>query len=256
MHNAIEVRNLCKQFRVRHRSHLKVRLMSMFKPTQPIQTFLALQDVSFTVPHGQTVAIIGRNGSGKSTLLSLLARVYRKTSGEILLYNPQGGPARTAPLLDLSAGFHLDLTGMDNILFFGAILGYSQKEMQDRFDSIVEFAELGDKVDTTLRNWNEGARLRLGFSIAVHTNPDILLVDEVLAVGDEAFQAKCYALIRRMQAQGKTILFVTHDLRAVERVAQRVIWLKQGHLHMDGPVQEVLSAYRVFSAEQGLESMK
>ncbi len=246
--NAIIVENLHKHFRIRYRTHLKTRMLNLLKRQPPLQEFTALHNVSFTVPRGQTVAVIGRNGSGKSTLLCLLARVYRKTGGVIQMSAEDGSPARIAPLLDLSAGFHLDLTGAENILFYGAVLGNTAKEMRACFDSIVEFAELGSKVDTHLRNWNEGARLRLGFSIAVHTNPDILLVDEVLAVGDEAFQAKCYAYIRKMQSLGKTIVFVTHDLRTVERVAQRVIWLNQGNIQMDGDVGEVLQSYRVFSA--------
>ncbi len=250
--DAVIVDNLVKIFRIRYRSHLKARAMALLKPAPPIQEFTALNGITFNIPHGQTVAVIGRNGSGKSTLLCLLAKVYRKTSGVIELNGLRGGEARVAPLLDLSAGFHPELTGEDNILFYGAVLGYSPQEMRQKFDSIVEFAELGDKVQTTLRNWNEGARLRLGFSIAAHTDPDILLVDEVLAVGDEAFQAKCYRFIRELQTQGKTILFVTHDLRTVERVAQRVIWLKNGVICMDGEVSEVLQAYRLYSAEQNL----
>jgi ABC-type polysaccharide/polyol phosphate transport system ATPase subunit len=248
--DAIVVSHLTKQFQVRYKTSIKNRLLNAMKQPPGMRKFLALNDVSFRVPHGQTVAVIGRNGSGKSTLMGLLARVYRRTSGEIGLYNPQGGPARIAPLLELGAGFHLDLTGAENIEFYGAILGLTAREMDAKFAQIVEFAELGDKVNTTVRNWNDGARLRLGFSIAVHIDPDILLIDEVLAVGDEAFQNKCFRLIHRLQTEGKTILFVSHDLAKVERVADRIIWLKDGRVHLDGDVPTVLRAYREFSAGQ------
>ena len=256
-HEAIEVIHLTKQFTWIHRQggSLKsdmvasvknslFRLIGRGKTEKRIEVYTALNDISFTVPHGQTVAVIGRNGSGKSTLLGILARVYKTTSGTALLYNKQGAPARIAPLLALEAGFHPDLTGLENIEFYGAVLGMNRNMINDRKKRIIEFAELENKVDTAVRGWNDGAKLRLGFSIAVHTDPDILLVDEVLAVGDEAFQNKCYRLIADLQAQGKTILFVSHDLDVVERVANRIIWLNQGVVHRDGDTATVLRAYR------------
>ncbi|HLK56619.1 MAG TPA: ABC transporter ATP-binding protein [Chthonomonadaceae bacterium] len=255
-HDAIEVQHLTKQFTWIHRKGslksdtlgaLKRGLLSLLGKggeQKRVEHYTALDDISFSVPHGQTVAVIGRNGSGKSTLLGILARVYRVTSGSAMLYNPEGGPARIAPLLALEAGFHPDLTGLENIDFYGAVLGMSRKMIQDRKQEIIAFAELETKVDTAVRGWNDGAKLRLGFSIAVHTDPDILLVDEVLAVGDEAFQNKCYRLIAKLQAQGKTILFVSHDLDVVERVANRIIWLNKGVIRMDGDASTVLRAYR------------
>ena len=200
--------------------------------------------MTLTVPHGQTVAVIGRNGSGKSTLLGLLARVYKPTAGTVRLAARDGGPARVAPLLELGAGFHQELTGLENIGFYGALLGMNSREVRDRTDAIVEFAEIANKVDTPLYGWNDGAKLRLGFSIAVHTEPDVLLVDEVLAVGDEAFQNKCYKLIGDLQGRGKTIVFVSHDLAVVQRVAGRIVWLNDGDIAMDGDVAPVLDAYR------------
>ena len=248
--DAIEVSHLIKRFRVRHQGvSLKGALLNRARNVPRTDDFTALNGVSFTVPHGQTLAVIGTNGSGKSTLLGILARVYQPTSGEIGLYNAAGAPARIAPLLELGAGFHPDLTGYDNILFYGSILGLSPKEIRAKQDAILDFAELGDKADTTLHGWNDGAKLRLGFAIAVHTDPDILLVDEVLAVGDEAFQNKCYRLIRKLQQQGKTILFVSHDLAVVERVAGRVLWLNNGVIEQDGATSEVLAAYRKRAAE-------
>ena len=254
--DAIVVSHVTKQFRIRHKGSIKQSLLSITKrrpgSAKPhIEQKLALNDVTFTVPHGQTVAVIGRNGSGKSTLMGLLAHVYLPTSGAIGLYNPQGGKARIAPLLELGAGFHPDLTGNENVEFYGAVLGLTGAQVTQKYQQIVDFAELSDKMDTTIRNWNDGARLRLGFSIAVHIDPDILLVDEVLAVGDEAFQNKCYQLIARLQVQGKTILFVSHDLAVVERVASRIIWLHEGVVRMDGEVSTVLRAYRNASASFG-----
>ncbi len=240
---AIEIVGLTKQFRILHMGSLKGAMFSVFR-RQKIEQFTALQDISFTVPHGQTMAVIGRNGSGKSTLLGLLARVYRATSGTIHLSGQDGGPARIAPLLELGAGFQPDLTGFQNVEFYGAVLGMTARQVRDRLDGIVAFAELEGKMDTPLHGWNDGAKLRLGFSIAVHTDPDILLVDEVLAVGDESFQNKCYRLIADLQAQGKTIVFVSHDLPVVERVASRVLWLSKGAIVQDGDVPTVLKAYR------------
>ncbi|HEV2473986.1 MAG TPA: ABC transporter ATP-binding protein [Chthonomonadales bacterium] len=248
--NAIVVDRLVKTFMVRHRgySSIKRAILGVMK-RQSVESLQALRDISFTVQHGETVAVVGRNGSGKSTLLGILARVYKPTSGTAKLYSRGSGPARVAPLLELGAGFHPDLTGLENISFYAAVLGMSAREIDEKLDRIVEFAELADKVDTPLRGWNDGAKLRLGFSIAVHTQPDILLVDEVLAVGDENFQNKCYSLIADMQRKGTTILFVSHDLGVVERVSSRIIWLDRGQIAMDGAVGPVLQAYRRASEE-------
>lgn len=248
--HAIEVKNLTKRFRVRHMETLKSTLLGLRGRRDHIEPFTALDNISFTIPHGQTVAVIGRNGSGKSTLLSILARIYLPTSGSIQLKDAQGGKARLATLLELGAGFHYDLTGLENIEFFAAMLGMSEKEIKARIPQIVAFSELENKVDTQLRTWNDGAKLRLGFAIAVHTEPDILLVDEVLAVGDESFQNKCYRLIAELQSQGKTILFVSHDLHVVERVADRIIWLNQGVIKMNDDPDTVLRAYRAASVPE------
>jgi ABC-type polysaccharide/polyol phosphate transport system ATPase subunit len=244
---AIVVRELTKVFRLHHRGSLKQAVLRRLGGRDHIETFTALDHVSFTVPCGETLAVIGSNGSGKSTLLGLLARVYKPTAGDVRLASPDGSPVRVAPLLELGAGFHHELTGLENIGFYGALLGMNARQVRERTEAIVEFAELTQKIDTPLYGWNEGAKLRLGFSIAVHTDPDILLVDEVLAVGDEAFQNKCYRLIGELQARRKTILFVSHDLVVVERVAGRILWLNKGRIAMDGCVSEVLTAYRAAS---------
>jgi len=247
---AIEVCHLTKVFRIHHRGSLKQaasRFIKGLAKRDHVEAFTAADDLSFTVPHGQTVAVIGRNGSGKSTLLGLLARVYRPTAGTVRLSAADGGPARVAPLLELGAGFHHELTGLENIEFYGALLGMTAGQLRARTPEIIEFAELTGKIDTPLYGWNDGAKLRLGFSIAVHTDPHILLVDEVLAVGDEAFQNKCYRLIAELQARGRTILFVSHDLAVVQRVANRILWLEKGRIHMDGDITSVLAEYRAAS---------
>lgn len=250
---AIEVEHLTKQFMVKHMETLKQTLLGKRGRRDHRDPEIVLNDISFRIPHGQTVAVIGRNGSGKSTLLSILARIIVPTSGTVRLTNPEGGKARLATLLALGAGFHYDLTGLENIEFFAAMLGMSEQEIHARMPQIIAFSELEPKIDTLLRTWNDGAKLRLGFAIAVHTEPDILLVDEVLAVGDEAFQNKCYRLIAELQAQGKTILFVSHDLHVVERVANRIIWLDRGIQKMDGDPEEVLAAYRAAAAAEAVE---
>lgn len=242
---AIVLEHLTKRFVRRYENHysLKRALLSLGRPAR-IDHFTALSDISFRVPHGQTLAVVGSNGSGKSTLLSLLARVYRPTLGKVEMSGKDGRPPRVAPLLELGAGLHPELDGIDNIGFYGSILGMNAKQVREKTDSIIAFAELEDKAGIVIRNWNDGARLRLGFSIAVHIDPDILLVDEVLAVGDEAFQNKCFRKIDELKGRGATIVFVSHDLPVVEKVADRVIWIDRSLLRMDGTVSEVLTAYK------------
>lgn len=242
-HDAIVVSHVGKYFRLVHTGSLKQKMLGILRPPH-IEEFTALRDISFRVPHGQTMAVIGRNGSGKSTLLSILARVYRPNSGTVQLFGKDGGRARVAPLLELGTGFHPELDGLENVVFYGSLLGYTAKEITARMDDIIAFSELGGKVDTPLRGWNEGAKLRLGFAVAVHTDPDIMLIDEVLAVGDEAFRKKCEVRIREMQERGVTMVFVTHDLNSVKHIADRVLWLNQGNLQMDGDPDTVLAAYR------------
>ena len=246
--NALEIHDLHKVFTIRHRKAgtIKRAILNVLLPN-PIERKEVIRGLSLTVPYGQTLALVGRNGSGKSTLLSLIARVYRPTSGTITV----GGIL--APLLELGAGFHPDLTGYENLDLYGAILGITPKQMVERLDDIVNFAfdtpDLREKLDTPLRNYSDGMKMRLGFSIAIHTYPEVLIVDEVLAVGDEAFQQKCYRAIRHLQEQGKTIVFVSHDLQVIREVASRVIWLDKGSIRMDGGVEEVLSEYKAASSD-------
>ncbi len=239
---ALRITNLHKTFVVQHRATgtLKRALLNILVKS-PRESREALRGVTLEIPFGETVALIGRNGSGKSTLLSLIARVYKPTSGTI----ERNGTI--APLLELGAGFHPELTGIENLELYGAILGMTQKEIESKMDSIVSFAfdspDLREKIDVPLRNYSDGMKMRLGFSVAIHTDPDILIVDEVLAVGDEAFQHKCFRKIQEFQEMGKTIVFVSHDMHVVRQVAHRVIWLHHGHVKMDGGINDVVDAY-------------
>ncbi len=236
---AIEVENMTKVFRVLHRERsVKTTVLKFLIWQMPrIEQFLALEDLSFSIPPGQTVGVVGRNGSGKSTLLSLLARIYRPTTGRITVRG------RIATLLELGAGFHPEFTGYDNIFLNGVIYGFTRAELEEKLPSIIEFAGIGDFVDTPIKHYSSGMVTRLGFSIAVHAEPDILLVDEVLAVGDLDFQQKCYAKIEEFKARGVTIFFVSHDIAAMRRVADRVLWIHDHRLRADGPTAEVLPRY-------------
>ncbi len=251
---AIDVQGLCKEFRVYHRTFASLkshaaalaRGLARREQVSGFETRRALDNVSFQVARGETVALIGRNGSGKSTLLSILSRVYRPTAGEARL------TGRMMSLLELGAGFDAELTGTQNVFFNGVILGLTEEQVASRYDAILAFAELDPQVmDLPVRMYSSGMQLRLGFSIAAHLDAEILLVDEGLAVGDEGFQEKCFAKVGEFQAQGKAVLMVTHELDHVERLARRVLWLDKGRLVMNGPMESVLDAYReTFHARQ------
>jgi lipopolysaccharide transport system ATP-binding protein len=234
--NAIVIDNLCKRFQLYHETQtLKAWLLSMRSRSR--ETIEVLHNVCLTVPQGQTTAVIGRNGAGKSTLLGILGRVYRPTSGTAIVNG------RAATLLELGAGFHPELTGIENIYLNGAIMGLARRQVEEKLDAIIDFAEIRRFADSPVKSYSDGMVMRLGFAIVVHADADVLLVDEVIAVGDEAFQHKCYERIGRFQEEGKTILFVSHDLAAVCRVADRVIWLDEGRVAADGPPEQVVEQY-------------
>ncbi|HOM71380.1 MAG TPA: ABC transporter ATP-binding protein [Armatimonadota bacterium] len=237
MQSAIELQGLKKSFRLVHgqAGSIKALLLS-FKRRKP-EELMALKGVDLSIAKGETLAVIGRNGSGKSTMLGIVGRIYKPTSGKVIVHG------RVSALLELGAGFHPELTGIENIYLNGAILGIKTRDMKSKVDEIVRFAELEKFIDTPIKGYSKGMVMRLGFAIAVQVDPDILLVDEVLAVGDEAFQAKCYEKISEFQRLGKTIVFVSHDLPAVRRVASRVVWLDKGVIRMDGPTGQVVDAY-------------
>lgn len=240
MNNAIEVSNVTKSFQRLHReSSIKSAVLKWVRLQFPRrETFTALRDVSFQVPQGQTVGVVGRNGSGKSTLLTLLAHIYRPTQGRILVRG------RVAALLELGAGFNDEFTGRENIFLNGVILGLTHAELEARLNDIMNFADIGDYIDTPVKHYSSGMKARLGFAVAVHSSPDVLLVDEVLAVGDANFQEKCFAKIEEFKAQGVTIFFVSHDIHAMRRVADRVLWIEDHIVRADGPAARVLAEYQ------------
>lgn len=199
--------------------------------------FWALRDVSFSVEEGETVGIIGRNGAGKSTLLKLLSRITIPSSGVVRLRG------RIASLLEVGTGFHPDLTGRDNVYMNGAILGMNKDEVKAKFDSIVEFAEMSDFIDTPVKRYSSGMYVRLAFAVAAHLEPEILIIDEVLAVGDASFQRKCFGKMSQIANEGRTILFVSHNMSAVNRLCPRSICLDQGRIIDDGVTADIIPRY-------------
>jgi ABC-2 type transport system ATP-binding protein len=201
------------------------------------EDFWALRDVSFEVLEGETFGLIGENGSGKSTMLKCLTKILRPDHGSVAVRG------KVSALLELGAGFHPELSGRENVFLNGAILGLSQKELRRRFDGIVEFAGIGPFIDEPVKNYSSGMYVRLGFSVAINVDPDVLLVDEVLAVGDEAFQRKCNEKFAELRANGKTIVLVSHGLGVVQNLCDRVAWFSHGHLLKIGAPREVIEAY-------------
>jgi lipopolysaccharide transport system ATP-binding protein len=245
--NAIELHELRKEFTLSTSGAASVKTVLLWWRRRHVERLEVLKGIDLQVQSGQCAAVIGRNGAGKSTLLSLLARVYKPTSGSI---NVEG---RIAPLLELGAGFHPDLSGRENVFFNGIILGLTRKEMRNRLESIVEFAELERHIDAPVRTFSSGMLARLGFAVAVHVDAEVLLVDEVLAVGDFEFERKCYAKIDEFRRSGGTILFVSHQMDAVRRVADRCIWLQNGSIRADGNPVEVIRLYEAGDAVPGVE---
>jgi ABC-2 type transport system ATP-binding protein len=240
MTTAIEVRGISKQFVLRHTRSIKEAFVWIMKGRKGdlSKKFHALDDVSLTVSQGETVALLGLNGSGKSTLLKHISGVMLPDTGTV---RTRG---KVAGLIEVGAGFHPDLSGRDNVYLNGAILGMSEEQIEERFESILEFSEIGQFIDTEVKFYSSGMYLRLAFSVAVHTDPEIFLVDEILAVGDEPFQKKCLAKIKELAAAGKTLVVVSHDLDLVSQVCKRGVLLDHGRLLMDGPVDDVVTRLR------------
>lgn len=235
--SAIQIQGLRKEFKLSHSGAASIKTALLWWRRRGIERLEVLKGIDLAVSAGECVAVIGRNGAGKSTLLSLLARVYKPTSGEISVRG------RIAPLLELGAGFHPDLTGIENIFFNGIILGLSRKTIRKRMDEIIAFSELDRHIDAPVRTYSSGMLARLGFSVAMHVDADILLVDEVLAVGDFAFEQKCFAKIDEFKSAGGAILFVSHEMPDVRRVATRCLWLHAGRIETEGDPDTVIRAY-------------
>ena len=239
MNNMIDVRDVTMRFIMEQErtDTLKEYMVKLVKRNLKYTGFTALRDVSFSVRTGDSVALIGQNGSGKSTMLKLIAGVMDPTKGSVTVNGS------IAPLIELSAGFDPDLTGRENVFLNGALLGYRRPFMQRIYDEIVDFAELHKFIDVPVRSYSSGMIARLGFSIATHVQSDVLVVDEVLAVGDYNFQQKCYKRMEEMLSRGRTLLFVSHDAEQVKKLCRRAIWLDHGALMADGPSGQVCDAY-------------
>ncbi|MHB8564837.1 MAG: ABC transporter ATP-binding protein [Acidiferrobacteraceae bacterium] len=241
--SSISVEHISKTFALRHNrvDSLKGKVVGLFKRRwrQRIEQFEALHDVSFTVSHGESVALLGHNGSGKSTLLQIITRILRPTSGRVRV---QG---RIAPLIELGVGFNPELTGEENIYLNASLFGFSNRRTAALYQEIVQFSELGDFIDTPVKNYSSGMYMRLGFSVAAHLNPDILLADEVLAVGDQAFQDKCHNRIRELQRNGLILVLVTHSQAQAAQFCTRYIRLDHGRVIDQGPTSAL-------AADQGM----
>jgi lipopolysaccharide transport system ATP-binding protein len=250
MESSISVHSLAKRYRIRRNStgrygtdladDMAGMARNLFKgrwQKTEYDDFWALRGVDFEVVPGEVLGLVGRNGAGKSTLLKLLARVVRPTSGEALMRG------RVGSLLEVGTGFHPDLTGRENVFLAGAFLGLTRREIKARFDEIVEFSEVQKFLETPVKRYSSGMYARLAFAVASNLEADILLVDEVLAVGDAAFQRKCLGKMGDVAKQGRTVVFVSHSMQAVQSLCTRCLWLQDGKIRMDGPVREVADAY-------------
>lgn len=237
----IEFKNVYKHYPLYHHitggvKNLVFNLPKALKDMRSMK-FQALNDISFSIDRGECVAFIGRNGAGKSTTLGLIARVLKQNSGTINIHG------RISPLLELGGGFHPELSGIENIKLNGVLLGLKRDEVASRIDKIVEFSELGDFINQPIRTYSSGMLARLGFSVIAHLDPDILLIDEVLAVGDSNFQQKCLNKMKEFKASGVTIILVTHSLSDVRTLCDRVIWVEDHSIKMDGKTNDVLRDY-------------
>jgi lipopolysaccharide transport system ATP-binding protein len=244
MTESIIVEELSKRYEIgalRQETQLRDQLVralrNPFRKRAPKEILWALRNVSFSVQPGEVVGVIGRNGAGKSTLLKILSKITYPTSGWV---RAQG---RVTALLEVGAGFHEELTGRENIFLNGSIMGMKKREVESKLEAIVEFSGIARFIDTPIKRYSSGMRSRLGFAVAAHLDPDVLIVDEVLAVGDAAFQKKCINAMQDMRGGGRTVLFVSHNMAAVENLCTRCMWISQGGIRLDGPVREVIEAY-------------
>ncbi len=251
MSDSIRVEHLSKQYllgKASQQTMLRERLANFLrnpfaKETAVTDTLWALRDVSFGIKEGEVVGIIGRNGAGKSTLLKILSKITYPTTGRVKVRG------RVASLLEVGTGFHEELTGRENIYLNGSILGMKRREVEAKLDQIIEFAGVKRFIDTPIKRYSSGMRLRLGFAVAAHLDPDVLIVDEVLAVGDAGFQKKCLSVMEDLRKGGRTVLFVSHNMAAVENLCSRGIWIDIGSVRQDGPTHEVIESYLSSFAE-------
>jgi lipopolysaccharide transport system ATP-binding protein len=246
MHRVISFRHITKRFPLYHhvRGGVKTFFLNLPKSLRTFSqsnSFLALNDVSFDLLQGEVLGIIGRNGAGKSTTLGLAAGVIAPTSGTVEVNG------RVSPMLELGGGFHPDLTGRENILLNGVLLGLSRRQVRSKIEAIIEFSELADFIDEPIRIYSSGMLARLGFSVIAQLDPDILIIDEVLAVGDAPFQSKCFSVMEEFKCRGVSMLFVSHNCGDIQRICDRVIWIHDHTVRKDGPVADILAEYQVFT---------
>lgn len=234
---AIEVKNMTKKFKIYYdkASTLKERLVFWNKKGPEVRT--VLENINLQIKKGETVALIGTNGSGKSTLLKLMTKIIYPTSGTITTYG------KLTSLLELGAGFHPDFTGRENIYFNASIFGLTRKEIDNRIDKIIEFSELGEFIDNPVRTYSSGMYMRLAFSVAINVDAEILLIDEILTVGDQHFQEKCMQKLHELKNSGKTIIIVSHSLESVKLLCNRAVWIYEGKIKMDGKTNDVVDEY-------------
>lgn len=235
----VEISKLTKSFKIplEASSGIKQQLIHILKGRKGYRVFTPLKDISFAINEGDFFGIVGRNGSGKSTLLKTIAGIYTPNSGNVKVHGS------LVPFIELGVGFNPELTGRENIFLNGALLGFSHEEMESMYSAIVEFAELEDFMEERLKNYSSGMQVRLAFSIAIRAHADILLLDEVLAVGDEAFQKKCYSYFDKLKREKRTVILVTHDMAAVERFCTKAVFIEDGHVKMIGKPYRIAAAY-------------
>lgn len=235
--NAIEVKNMTKTFKLYSdkANTMKERIIRGWKSKKEVHT--VLKDINVDIKKGETVALIGVNGSGKSTLLKLMTKIIYPNKGTVQTNG------KLTSLLELGAGFHLDFTGRENIYFNAAIFGLSKKEIDERIDDIIEFSELGDFIDSPIRTYSSGMYMRLAFAVAINVDADILLIDEILAVGDQHFQDKCFAKLEELSKSDMTIVIVSHSLEPLKKLCDRGIWIYDGRVRMDGKFEKVAEEY-------------
>jgi ABC-type polysaccharide/polyol phosphate transport system ATPase subunit len=245
--NAIEVKGVSKKYRLYHDYAPTLKEKILFRNRSAYEDLWVLKDIDLQIEPGQTVGLIGQNGSGKSTLLKLMSRIIYPDKGEIRMNG------RVSSLLELGAGFHPDFTGLENIYMNAAIFGMARKEIDRRLDAILEFAELGDFINSPVRTYSSGMYMRLAFSVAINVEPDILLVDEILSVGDESFQKKCFAHMEGNKAAGVTTIIVSHDLTSIQRLCDKVVWLHGGRIVAAGYPVDIINEYRTAVAQHDNE---
>ncbi len=240
----IRVEHVSKVFRRKaDRRLLRDQLREIVSHRTEADGFHVLTDISLSIDEGESVALIGANGAGKSTLLALICGLAQPDRGSIEVRG------QVAAMLEFASGFHYDLTGRENVMLNAAFLGLNRRQARERFPKIVEFSEIGEFIDQPLRTYSAGMTMRLGFAAAVHCDPSVVIIDEVLGVGDQAFQAKCLARIQEMRTEGRTLLCVSHSQSLIRSLCDRAIWLHEGRLVTDGPVEKVLEAYERFMSD-------